>query len=169
MPPPMILDPTTLDFSHVVADTDAIRAINPQRFEMEALSAIVRIDKEKKIIVGYLDVTDKDFWVRGHMPGFPLMPGVLICEAAAQLCSYYVAKEKIFDSNYVGLGGLDEVRFRGMVRPGDRLVMVCQMVREKRLMAQCYAQGFVGSKMVFDGKVQGIPLRRNESSSMVES
>ena len=47
-----------------------------------------------------------------------------------------------------------------MVRPGDRLLMVCQMVREKRMVAQCYAQAFVGMKMVFDGKVQGIPLNR---------
>jgi 3-hydroxymyristoyl/3-hydroxydecanoyl-(acyl carrier protein) dehydratase len=46
-----------------------------------------------------------------------------------------------------------------MVRPGDRLTMVCQMIREKRMAAQCYAQGFVDSKMVFDGKIQGIPLR----------
>jgi len=159
MPPPLIIDPASIDFTHVVADLDAIRVYNPQRFEMEALTAIVLIDYVNKIIVGYRDVTANDFWVRGHMPGFPLMPGVLLCEAAAQLCSYYVGKEKLFDSNYVGLGGLDEVRFRGMVRPGDRLVMVCRMVREKRMMAQCYAQGFVGTKMVFDGKVQGFPLR----------
>jgi 3-hydroxyacyl-[acyl-carrier-protein] dehydratase len=169
MPPPLILDPASLDFNHVVADIDAIRAMNPQRFEMEALTAIILIDREKKTIVGYRDVNESDFWVRGHMPGFPLMPGVLLCEAAAQLCSYYVAKEKLFDSNYVGLGGLDEVRFRGMVRPGDRLVMVCQMIREKRLMAQCYAQGFVGNKMVFDGKVQGIPLRPSGSAETAKA
>jgi 3-hydroxyacyl-[acyl-carrier-protein] dehydratase len=169
MPPPLILDPTKVDFNHVVANLDTIRTYNPQRFEMEALSAIVMIDYENKIIVGYRDVTENDFWVRGHMPGFPLMPGVLLCEAAAQLCSFYVGKEKLFDSAYVGLGGLDEVRFRGMVRPGDRLVMVCRMIREKRLMAQCYAQGFVGTKMVFDGKVQGIPLRQSHSAIAAES
>ena len=164
MPPPLILDPAHIDLNHIVADLPAIRAMNPQRFEMEALTAIVLMDAETKTIVGYHDVTEKDFWVRGHMPGFPLMPGVLLCETAAQLCSYYVAKEKLFDSAYVGLGGLDEVRFRGMVRPGDRLLMVCRMIREKRMMAQCYAQGFVGTKMVFDGKVQGIPLRQPGST-----
>jgi 3-hydroxyacyl-[acyl-carrier-protein] dehydratase len=160
MPPPMILDPATLDLDNVLADIKAIRAVNPQRHEMEALTAIVLLDHGRKIIAGYRDVSERDFWARGHMPGFPLMPGVLMCEAAAQLCSFYVARHKLFNSDYVGLGGLDEVRFRGMVRPGDRLIVICQMIREKRLVAQCYAQGFVGSKMVFDGKLQGIPLRR---------
>src|SRR5262245_60908075 len=159
MPPPFMLDPASIDFNHVVADVHQIRAVNLQRFEMEALTAIVLLDSVRKIIVGYRDVTEQDFWVRGHMPAFPLMPGVLLCETAAQLCSYYVITQRVFDTKYVGLGGLDEVRFRGMVRPGDRLVMVCQMIREKRMVAQCYAQGFVGTKMVFDGKVQGIPLR----------
>jgi 3-hydroxyacyl-[acyl-carrier-protein] dehydratase len=159
MPPPMIVDPATIDLDQVVVGLDEIRRVNLQRFEMEALTAIVRIDPERKLIIGYRDVTEQDFWVRGHMPTFPLMPGVLLCETAAQLCSYYVISQNVFNTKYVGLGGLDEVRFRGMVRPGDRLVMVCQMVREKRLMAQCYAQAFVGAKMVFDGKVQGIPLR----------
>lgn len=159
MPPPLILDPTTIDFNQTVADIDAIRKVNLQRFEMEAISSIVSLNLERKIIVGYRDVTAQDFWVRGHMPNFPLMPGVLLCEMAAQLCSYYIITHNVFGTNYVGLGGLDEIRFRGMVRPGDRLVMVCQMIREKRMVAQCYSQGFVGSKMVFDGKVQGIALR----------
>src|SRR5260221_436101 len=156
MPPPQILDPATLDFNNTIADLDRIRTINPQRYEMEAVTRIILLDPARKVIAGYRDVSESDFWVRGHMPGFPLMPGVLLCEAAAQLCAYYVITQKVFDSDFVGLGGLDEVRFRGMVRPGDRLVMICRMVREKRVMAQCYAQGFVGSKMVFDGKVQGI-------------
>ena len=159
MPPPALLDPTTLDFNHVVADIEQIRKVNLQRFEMEALTAIVLIDPVRKISVGYRDVTEQDFWVRGHMPNFPLMPGVLLCETAAQLSSYYLITQNVFNTNFVGLGGLDEVRFRGMVRPGDRLVMVCQMTREKKMVAQCYAQGFVGTRMVFDGKVQGIPLK----------
>lgn len=159
MPPPLILDPATIDCNHVIADLEAIRKVNLQRFEMEALTAIVLLDPTRKLIVGYKDVTPNDFWVRGHMPHFPLMPGVLLCETAAQLSSYYLITQKVFDTQFVGLGGLDEVRFLGMVRPGDRLLMVCCMIREKRMAAQCYAQGFVNNRMVFDGKVQGIPLR----------
>jgi 3-hydroxyacyl-[acyl-carrier-protein] dehydratase len=160
MPPPLILDPTSLDLNHVVADIETIRKVNPQRFEMEALSAVVLLDHDRKLIAGYKDVRADEFWVRGHMPGFPLMPGVMLCEAAAQLCSYYVMTQHTFDADFVGLGGLESVKFRGMVRPGDRLVLIGQMTRERKMIAECYVQGFIGDKMVFDAKVQGIPLNK---------
>jgi 3-hydroxyacyl-[acyl-carrier-protein] dehydratase len=160
MPPPLIIDPNTIDSSRPVAGIEQIRAVNMQRYEMEMLSAIVLLDPVRKLVIGYKDTSEKEFWVRGHMPGFPLMPGVLMCEAAAQLCSYYVATQKIFDSDIVGLGGLDEVHFRAPVFPGDRLVVVAKVTREKKFIAQSDVQAFVGDKMVFDAKVSGIPLRR---------
>ena len=119
------LDLATIDFSNVLAGIDEIRALNPHRYEFEMLTAVVHIDPSRHVIVGYKDITDTEFWVRGHMPGFPLMPGVLMCEAAAQLCSYYYSSQKIGDPGVLlGLGGLDETRFLRQVRPGDRLVMV---------------------------------------------
>jgi 3-hydroxyacyl-[acyl-carrier-protein] dehydratase len=160
MPPPLLLSPADIDFTRVVANADEIRAVNPQRFEMEALTAIVLLDHERKLIAGYKDVGAHEFWCRGHMPGFPLMPGVMMCEAAAQLCSYYLKKYKVFDSEFVGLGGLNNVQFRKPVRPGDRLVIVAHLTRERRMMAECEAQGFVSDTMVFNATVQGVPLRK---------
>ena len=78
------------DVDHVIADLEAIRKCNPQRYEIEQLTAVVFEDMEQRMIVGYVDTSVDDFWVRGHMPGLPLMPGVLMCEAAAQLASYFV-------------------------------------------------------------------------------
>ena len=160
MPPPAIIKPSELDLNHVVADAAAIRAVNLQRFEMEALTAIVLSDPVRKLIVGYKDVGPDEFWVRGHMPGIPLMPGVMMCEAAAQLCSYYLMTHKVFDADFVGLGGLDKVQFRQPVRPGDRLVIVAKMTRERTFFAQSDVQGFVGDAMVFNAIVQGVPLRK---------
>jgi 3-hydroxyacyl-[acyl-carrier-protein] dehydratase len=160
MPPPAILKPSTVDFTRVLADSAAIRAVNPQRFEMEALTAIVMMDPVTKIAVAYKDVQQDEFWVRGHMPGDPLMPGVMMCEAAAQLCSYYLLTQKVFDSDYVGLGGLDDVQFRHPVRPGDRLVLVARLTRERKFIAQSDVQGFVSDTMVFDAVIKGVPLRK---------
>jgi len=160
MPPPAIIKPSEVDFTRVIADADAIRAVNPQRFEMEALTAIVMMDPVTKIAVAYKDVRLDEFWVRGHMPGDPLMPGVMMCEAAAQLCSYYLMKHKVFDSDYVGLGGLDEAQFRQPVRPGDRLVLAARLTRERKFIAQSDVQGFVGDTMVFDAIVKGVPLHK---------
>ena len=89
MPPEHNFDMAQLDLSRVVADREAIRRVNPQRFEMEQLTAIVHLDPEQHLVVGYKDVRPDEFWVRGHMPNYPLLPGVIMCEAAAQLCSYY--------------------------------------------------------------------------------
>src|SRR5258708_5426653 len=91
MPPEVHFDISQVDYSRVVADKEAIRLLNPQRFEMEHLDAIVYIDSEKHLIVGYKDVRSDEFWVRGHMPQYPLLPGVVMCEAAAQICSYYTS------------------------------------------------------------------------------
>src|SRR3954452_17219904 len=123
MPPPLILDPEQLDFSQRIASREDLRKVNPQRFEMEQLDGIVLIDRERHIIAGYKDVRDDEFWVRGHMPGFPLLPGVLICEASAQLVAYYFTTSGLLEGNFIAFGGMENVRFRGAVRPGDRLVL----------------------------------------------
>src|SRR5881392_3346915 len=119
MPPPLILDPAGLDLDRVVADREAIRKVNPQRFEMEQLTAIVLVDRQQRMVAGYKDIRDDEFWVRGHMPDFPLFPGVLICEAAAQLGAYYVVSGgDIAEGHFLGFGGMEGVRFRGPIRPG---------------------------------------------------
>jgi 3-hydroxyacyl-[acyl-carrier-protein] dehydratase len=161
MPPEVNFDPSQLDFGRVLADREAIRQINPQRFEMEQLTAIVHVDLEKHLIVGYKDVGTDEFWVRGHMPGYPLLPGVLMCEAAAQLCSYYIVKHsQVLERDFIGFGGLENVRFRSPVHPGDRLVLVAKVTRLNRRQTVFNVQGFVGNTMVFHADIIGVPLLR---------
>jgi 3-hydroxyacyl-[acyl-carrier-protein] dehydratase len=155
----LILDFSEYDVNHVVADIDQIRRYNLQRFEMEQLTAICHQDNERGICVGYKDITLNEFWVRGHMPKAPLMPGVIICEVAAQLASYFTQKFDLLGAKVVGFGGLEEVKFRGGVLPGDRLVMVVQLLKVRRgAMIVCRFQGFVKESMVVEGRLKGIPL-----------
>jgi 3-hydroxyacyl-[acyl-carrier-protein] dehydratase len=163
MPPELHLDPHQIDWTHVIADQEAIRRVNLQRFEMEQLTAIVHIDPAQHLVIGYRDIGPEEFWVRGHMPGYPLFPGVLMCEAAAQLCSYYIVTQKIMEGDFIGFGGLDNVRFRAPVRVGDRLLLIGKGTRVNRRQTVCNVQGFVGSTMVFHADVLGVPLRRQES------
>jgi len=155
----LIIDFSEYDLDHVIADIHEIRRYNMQRFEMEQLTAIVHADAERHICVGYKDVTHDEFWVRGHMPGAPLMPGVMMCEAAAQLSSYFTQKLDLLGAKVVGFGGLEEVRFRDAVIPGDRLVIVTQRIKVRRgAMIICRFQGFVRQSMVVEGMIKGVPL-----------
>src|SRR5438105_12831005 len=160
MPPPLIVDPATVDLRQVVADREAIRRVNPQRYEMEQRTAIVLMDSEQHLIAGYKDVGDDEFWVRGHLPDYPLLPGVLICEAAAQLCSYYIVTSGLLQGDFLGFGGMEKVRFRGPVHPGDRLVLIGKLVRYHRRQTVFNVQGFVGTSMVFHADIIGVPMTR---------
>jgi 3-hydroxyacyl-[acyl-carrier-protein] dehydratase len=162
MPPEVHLDPSRLDLNTVRADREAIRRVNPQRHEMEQLTAIVQVDPQQQLIAGYKDVSAKEFWVRGHMPDYPLYPGVLMCEAAAQLCAYYITTQGLLGGDFIGFGGLENVRFRAPVYPGDRLVLVGKMVKCNRRQSIFNVQGFVGGTMVFHADVLGVPLHRKK-------
>ena len=158
MPPVAIIPPAEIDTTPIIADAEQIRQANPQRHEMEQLTAVVFIDTETHRIIGYKDVGDDEFWVRGHMPGFPLMPGVLICEAAAQLCSYYCQRIRLVPEGFLGFGGMEDVRFRGQVRPGQRLVIVGKAHRLNRRQTIFDTQAFVGENMVYHGRIIGVPI-----------
>ena len=127
-----IIDPSLLDLDRPIADIEAIRQLNPQRYEMEQLTAILYEDFDNKVCAALKEVTEDEFWVRGHMPGTPLMPGVMMLEAAAQLSCYYAIKNDLLGGGVVGFGGVDECRFRGVVRPGDRLILMVEMLKARR-------------------------------------
>ncbi|MHB1426516.1 MAG: 3-hydroxyacyl-ACP dehydratase FabZ family protein [Gemmataceae bacterium] len=164
MPPELHLDPSQLTFNRVLADRREIEKVNPQRFEMEQLTGILHVDTSQHLIAGYKEVTADEFWVRGHMPDYPLMPGVLMCEAAAQLCSYYIMTNGLTQGDFLGFGGMENVRFRGPVRPGDRLVLIAKGTKMHRRQCIFSVQGFVGSTMVFQADIIGVPLLRREGS-----
>ena len=159
MPTPPLYDLSTLDFEHPIVSLDEIRAVNPQRYEMEQLTAIVHIDRENHGLVGFKQLDPDEFWCRGHMPDYPLMPGVLQCEAAAQLASFYIRKFGLLAGDFVGFGGLDEVRFRAPVPPGSRLDLAARAVRLKPgRLAEFEFQGFVSDTMAFNGRMIGVPI-----------
>lgn len=162
MPPELILDPTQIDASRVLADRGEIRKANPQRFEMEQLDAVVLLDLPNHVVAGYRDVRDDEFWVRGHMPDFPLLPGVLMCEAAAQLVSFYAVRAELLVGDFMAFGGLENVRFRGAVRPGERLLLVGKGLRINKRQTIFNVQGFVGSSLVFHGDVIGVQFFKRD-------
>jgi 3-hydroxyacyl-[acyl-carrier-protein] dehydratase len=154
-----LIDLSLIDPDKPIADLDDIRRLNPQRYEMEQLTSILYEDRESFSCAALKEVRDDEFWVRGHMPGMPLMPGVVMLEAVAQLSSYFTQKNDLLGAEMVGFGGLDDVRFRGVVSPGDRLILMVKMVKARRgRMIVAAFQGIVDGNIVLEGTLRGIPI-----------
>lgn len=157
--PPKPIFPVEQFPTEIVADIEAIRRINPQRDMMEQVTAITYMNKETGIVVGYKDVTNDEFWVKGHMPFFALMPGVLMLEAAAQIGAFFCRTHGyLISGDFIGLGGMDRVRYRGVVRPGNRLWITGKIGKPHTRRMSFEFQGFVDSKMVFEAQMIGILL-----------
>ncbi len=154
-----IVDLDLLDLDRPIADIEAIRKFNPQRREMEQLTAILYEDTDTNCCAALKEIGDDEFWIHGHMPGMPLMPGVMMLEAVAQLSSYFTQKNNLLGADIVGFGGVDNVRFRGLVTPGDRLVLMVKLLKARRgRMIIAAFQGVVGDSMVVEGELRGIPI-----------
>ncbi|HET6248769.1 MAG TPA: hypothetical protein VFE47_13795 [Tepidisphaeraceae bacterium] len=154
MPPQLLYDISAIDLNKVVFDQNEIRAANPQRGDMEHLNAIVYAEPAEGKIIGYKDVRADEFWVAGHIPGRPLLPGVLMIEAGAQLASFYTRKF-VGWKGFIGFGGADEIRFRAPVSPGCRLYIVGLKIWERHRRISCKVQGLVDGSMVFEATILG--------------
>lgn len=158
-PGKLLFDISAVDRTKLVADRALIEKWNPHRHEMALLDGVVWHSEDLSHGLGVKRIRSDEFWVRGHFPGVPLMPGVLMCEAAAQLSSYYTQKHNLLDAAIIGFGGMEDVRFREPVVPGDRLVIAVERVRVRpRAMIVCRFQGLVRESIVVDGTIKGVPL-----------
>jgi len=160
MPPALLFDLSEIDLTkEPVFDRAAVEEVNPQRYEMQQLDGIIWFDKEKRQLLGYKDVTDNEFWIRGHIPDRPLMPGVIMIEAAAQLASFFI--KRIFElEGFIGFAGIHEAKFRSVVEPGQRLYLLGEISRYKKRARTTHVetkvQGVVGDVMAFEALVAGM-------------
>ncbi|MGD8452098.1 MAG: beta-hydroxyacyl-ACP dehydratase [Phycisphaerae bacterium] len=157
MPPPPIFDLDILDFDHPLADHTEVLRSNPQRHEFELLDAVLFCDEQNGTFAGYHDVREDAWWVKAHIPARPLFPGVLAIEAAAQLSSY-VMHRAFQHSGFVGLVGVDEVKFRGAIEPPCRYVVIGRTVEVRSRRIRCYTQGYVNGTMVFEAEIMGMTM-----------
>jgi 3-hydroxyacyl-[acyl-carrier-protein] dehydratase len=159
MPPRSLFPLELIDPARTVADIESIRRANPQRFEMEQLSRICYADVEAGQVAGVLEVGEEPFWARGHIPGRPIMPGVIMLEAAAQLCSWFVRQvydPQEYGERFFGFGGIDGVKYRGVVFPGQSLLLLGRRDEIRTRRAVFATQGYVDGRQVFEAKITGM-------------
>ena len=136
-------------------DKEGIREIIPQRFEMEHLDGISFVDVDAGLVAGWKDVTDDEFWVRGHLPGRPILPGVVMLEALAQMTG--VAAKKVYpEMGFVGFGGIDKCKFRRSVAPGQRIVLLAKQLELRPRRAIFATQGWVDDRLAVEAEITGV-------------
>lgn len=155
-----IVDLDSLDLTKDVIPVEELRQCLPHRAEFELLDGIVHLDREKKIAVGYKDWDENPWWAKGHIPGRPLMPGVLMIEGGAQIATFLVKQENEWATDQmIGLAGIDGVRVRGQVTPPGRVYFVSSIVKVSgRRLARMNAQVFCNGSMVMEMQVMGVML-----------
>lgn len=157
MPPTLVFDIAGLDLNHILYGPEVIRQSNPQRGAMEHLSAIVWTDEAAGRILGYKDVRADEFWVPGHIPGRPLLPGVIMLEAAAQLASFYTKRIMGWEG-FLGFGGVENCKFRAAVAPGQRLYLLAQRTWARHRRVCCRTQGLVEGQLAFEADIIGTQM-----------
>lgn len=131
----------------------------PHRGDIFMLDELLWHDEGLDQAIGVHHVPEDAWWASGHMPGMPLMPGVLQVECAAQLSAliWYMRNGL---SVLSGFTRIDDVRFRDQVRPGDDLLLLTKTVKysERRFITQ--AQGVVNGVVAFEGQITGMAFSK---------
>jgi 3-hydroxyacyl-[acyl-carrier-protein] dehydratase len=160
MPEEPLIDPAALAEARVLASREDVQRVIAQRGRFAMLDGILDVDPSGITTAGFKEIRTDDWWAPDHVPGRPIFPGVLMCEAAAQLASYdYLTKHPPpmdrGGSGFLGFAGMDATRFRGVVQPACRMIFVARPVKLRSRMFTYSAQGFVEGKLVFETEIIG--------------
>lgn len=144
--------PMTHSSNIMPADIMDIMAIIPHRYPFLLVDRITR-HEHGRIIEGYKNVSINEPFFQGHFPGFPLMPGVLIVEALAQLGCYLVKSMPEGDGKLIVFSGIDGVRFRRQVIPGDRLDLYAEMLKIRGPLGKAKIRATVDGDLAVEGEI----------------
>jgi 3-hydroxyacyl-[acyl-carrier-protein] dehydratase len=133
-------------------DREAIKAIIPHRDPFLLVDRILSFEPGESAS-GELDVTDDMFWVPGHFPDYAVMPGVLIVEACAQVGAVALLSLPENMGRIALFAGVDGVRFKRQVRPGETLRMECVITKRRGPIGFGSAKAWVGDELACSGEL----------------
>lgn len=133
-------------------DIVEIQKLIPHRYPFLLVDRILEVEPGQRA-VGIKNVTINEPFFQGHFPGQPVMPGVLILEALAQVAAVAIFSLPQYAGKIGFYAGIDGVRFRQQVIPGDQLRLEAVITKVKGPVAKCQAKAFIGTKLVTEGEL----------------
>ena len=137
-----------------VMDIRAIQRILPHRYPMLLVDRVLEITPDETRAVAIKNVTFNDVFFQGHYPGQPIMPGVLIVEAMAQLGGILLSQKLEHTGKLAVLLSMDKVKMRNPVVPGDQLLLEATAVRVKSRTGHVRCKAFVQDKMAAEADIK---------------
>ncbi len=146
----MSINPTLVNTTFPV---EKIHELLPHRYPFALVDRIIDYVPGEKA-VGIKNVSFNEPHFQGHIPGRPLMPGVLMIEAMAQVGGFVLMQLPDMQGSFFGFAGIDKVRFRRPVVPGDQLIMTVELLSFKRnRIAKMQGHGLVDDQMAVEGEM----------------
>lgn len=131
-------------------DITQIQEIIPHRYPFLLVDKIVELELGKRA-VGIKNVTINEPFFQGHFPGYPVMPGVLIVEALAQVGAVAMLSMEEHQGKIGLFAGIDEFRFKDQVKPGDTLTLEVELTRVRGTVGKGHGKALVNGKVVAEG------------------
>jgi len=138
----------------LLIDIKAILDILPHRYPFVMVDRVLEFEKGRQI-TGLKNVTINEPFFQGHFPGEPVMPGVMILEGMAQVGAI-LAYKSIPDSigtKIFYLAGMDNVRFRKVVRPGDQVIFKLELIKLKAKLSKMSGKAYVDDQLVAEAEL----------------
>ncbi|MHC4565658.1 MAG: 3-hydroxyacyl-ACP dehydratase FabZ, partial [Planctomycetota bacterium] len=134
-------------------DIRQIAKILPHRYPFLLVDKVIEIDGDTRI-KGIKNVSFNEQFFQGHFPGTPIMPGVLIVEAMAQVSGLLFAQRLEHTGKLAVLLSMDNVKLRKSVVPGDQLILMAETMRLRKRTAQCRCKAMVGDAVVAEAQIK---------------